>query len=922
MRRAMGEDARLLTVGEIADLTVLGVHAAPGGVQAGYVRRDRHADIVAALRPGAVVLVTGPAGAGTSRAAFEAVAAALPDHTLVIPRDRASVGDAVAVMAAHPRSVLWLDLDVFLGAEGLAEMLDRVLDRGDGPRTHRVVVATMTSTWPRPGPPVWGAAGVLRRFPRAALGLLDRARCVHLDRGFSPGELQRAREKAGDRVLGAALRHPAMGPSGARELAAVLAGAPDQLAAWHNAAAGANRCGAALVTAAVHCRRIGLHAAPRVLLQTLAEQHLHRTGAVRATAAATVAWEWALGWEWALATATLREVQHSGYRVSGYLFEQAATEEAPVPNATLRAALDHADAAETALIAATAHQQGQLVLAETGYRRAHHGFATRVGQEAPVSLEVAHDLAVLLADRGQIDQALAGLLRVLITQQRVLGPHHAATLATMHNLAAVQCASAPSDSALARSERTVCSHDTALGTAHPATLACRLNLGIALAQLQRLPDAAGEFWRVAQHSQAQLGPEHPVTLAARHQLALVLGAQRLWGAAHAERDAVLAEQRRVLGNDHPATLTSRHERASLLRMCGRLADAAAELNEVLLTRTRVLGTVHPATVTSRGLLAEIRLERADNEHADGEPTDGEHEDRDDLVAELRAVLALQSGLHGPDHPNTLQTRHTLGRLHWDRGDLDSAATDLAAVVAGRTRVLDADTPLALMARHDLAVLTAQRGDLELAIVELAALTEDCARVMGPEHPMTVTARDDHAMVQAAANTGFADTGSDGAEPFDVEDCQRRAVELYQRGDFDAADPLLRAVLSHRDRTLGAEHPLTLACAHNVAMVLHNRGLRAEAATLHRAVLTARGNILGQNDPATLASQHDLAIVLWELGDGAGAAAGFETALAGRARVLGTDHPATAISRNNLDVVLAQLIPDGDNPAPSSISATH
>ncbi len=112
-------DGRLPTVGEIHDPTAWGVHPASAGRHAAYVRRDRHHDIVAALQPGAFVVVTGPACAGTSRAAYEAVTATLPQHVLVMPQDRVSVGWAADVVAEHPRSVMWLDLDRLLGSRGL-----------------------------------------------------------------------------------------------------------------------------------------------------------------------------------------------------------------------------------------------------------------------------------------------------------------------------------------------------------------------------------------------------------------------------------------------------------------------------------------------------------------------------------------------------------------------------------------------------------------------------------------------------------------------------------------------------------------------------------------------------------------------------------------------------------------------------------
>ena len=895
---------RLPAFGDVVDLTVLGVHSGSAGNRARYIPRDCHDEIVAALRPGAFVLVTGAPCAGKSRCAFEAVAEALPEHAVVVPRDRAGVGDAVTALGAHPRSVLWLDLDLYLGAGGLrTQLLASALGQAGG---HRVVVATMTSTPPRPGPPMWGPGGVQRRFPRAALTVLDRARRIHLNRRFSPGELARARDLGGDPLIAAALDHPGVDHPGAdhagadrlgaSELAVVLAGARGWVGGWRAAAAGANPRGAALVEAALECWRAGLVTAPRDLLEAVGEKFLRRSGAVSVTDPAAVAWQWPLAWEWAIGTGALREV-HGRFRVPGYLLEHAGVE-VPVPNTTLRAALEHADEAEAALIAGTAHHQGRLVLAEAAYRSAHDRCVVRFGAQDLVTLEVAHDRAVSLADRGRIHEAVAGLRGVLDTQQRVLGRGHPVTLASVQNLAALECADDRSGSAVARTSEAVRSHEAGLGTRHRATLACRFNLGIALGLSSRFDEAAEAFRFVAHHSGVALGTDHPATLAARHHLAIVLGSQQLWATAEAERDSVLAAQRRLWGNDHPATLTSRHERVVLLRGRGRLDNAIAELRGVLAARTAVLGSAHPATVSSRQLLADLRAERGD---------------QDGLIEELETVRALRSGLYKPDHPATLQTRHTLAGVRWDLGDLDGAATELAAVLAARTRAFGPSALPTLAARHNLAVLTGERGNLEHAATELTAVARDCARVFGPQHPMTIAARHDEATTTAALAQRVPDTGNDepaksveSVESVETSAVHRRAVELYVAGDFNAAEPLLREVLAYHEQTLGAKHPSTLARAHEVAMVLHNRGLRAEAAALHRSVVTTRCTVLGVDDPATLASQHDLSIVLWELGDATGAVAGFQAALAGRARVLGPDHPDTVVSRNNLGVVLAQI----------------
>ena len=71
-------------------------------------------------------------------------------------------------------------------------------------------------------------------------------------------------------------------------------------------------------------------------------------------------------------------------------------------------------------------------------------------------------------------------------------------------------------------------------------------------------------------------------------------------------------------------------------------------------------------------------------------------------------------------------------------------------------------------------------------------------------------------------------------------------------------PHLESVLAARTRLLGAEHPDTLATAHNLAGTLHAQGDYAEARARYEAVLAARTRLLGAEHPDTLHAAHNLA----------------------------------------------------------------
>jgi hypothetical protein len=62
------------------------------------------------------------------------------------------------------------------------------------------------------------------------------------------------------------------------------------------------------------------------------------------------------------------------------------------------------------------------------------------------------------------------------------------------------------------------------------------------------------------------------------------------------------------------------------------------------------------------------------------------------AAAFRELLADYLRVHGPDHPGTLATRHSLARWRGAAGDAAGAAAAFRELLAGRLRVLGPDHP--------------------------------------------------------------------------------------------------------------------------------------------------------------------------------------------------------------------------------------
>ncbi len=144
------------------------------------------------------------------------------------------------------------------------------------------------------------------------------------------------------------------------------------------------------------------------------------------------------------------------------------------------------------------------------------------------------------------------------------------------------------------------------------------------------------------------------------------------------------------------------------------------------------------------------------------------------------------------------------------------------------------------------------------------------------------------------------TDAQGAQhPATLATAHNLAVTLFQQGDYAAARTRYEAVLAVRTRLLGPEHPATLATAHTLALTLAEQGDYAVARTRYEAVLAVRTRLLGPEHPATLATAHNLALTLFQQGDYAAARTRYEAVLAVQMRVLGSEHPATLSTARTL-----------------------
>ncbi|MFD9301450.1 tetratricopeptide repeat protein [Streptomyces sp. NPDC060048] len=575
-----------------------GVHPAEApGTPPAYIERDAEPRLRSALEGSRFVLVVGESTAGKTRLAYEVARALYPRHAFVRPLSRAALPEAVRIAVRRRRAVLWLDdLEDHLGAGGLTAAQLTSLARVVTIATIRVQEYRRYDAREESR-----LTGSDRDAWRAQRDLLQQADVVRLPRHWSQGERLRAAAHQGDPRIGAALR------AGERfGVAEVLAAGPELLASWENGwAPGANPRGAAVVAAAVDCRRAGLRRpVSREWLRELHAPYLAaRGGGDLQPEPFAAAMEWACAAAYATSGLLIGNYG-AGFTAFDYLLN--APGHGPVPDHLWRGLLARVEPADAYDMGLVAHQDGRLARAVEALGLAARGGVP--GAELP--------LAIAIGDSGKPSRAAADLAGIVRRRTDRLGAAHADTLAARHQLAFFVGESGNLRAAVARFEELLADAGAELEPDHPDILAARHQLAYFTGEAGDPRSAVRQLEALLADRLRVHGPGHPQVLATRRSL--------IWfrpsDPADTERELAQllaeAEAGEGIGPDDPHTLAIRGSRAALAARAGRTAEAAEAWAALTADRTRVLGADHPhvfysrlewaRALTSQGRTAEAR----------------------------------------------------------------------------------------------------------------------------------------------------------------------------------------------------------------------------------------------------------------------------------------------------------------------------
>jgi len=291
----------------------------------------------------------------------------------------------------------------------------------------------------------------------------------------------------------------------------------------------------------------------------------------------------------------------------------------------------------------------------------------------------------------------------------------------------------------------------------------------------------------------------------------------------------------------------------------------------------------------------------------------------DLAEEhFRRAVELNTDLHGPNHPDTLSSRHHLAWALKELGRFDEAEAILRPVIDQRRKLLGSDHRETLASELNLANVVYRLGRLDEAEAILRELIPAQERVLGEQGPDTLTARNSLAVVLAGQgrydeaeeiardNVQLSRAIHGDEHPRTLNALGILASTLEGAGSLEEAEAVFRDLVALDRATLGDDHPATLLSMQNLASVLARLGRFDEAVPLLRHAYESYAANHGADHPNVMITAHNLARALTDAGEAAEAVAIYHRMLPYARKRLGPDHHLVATFEGGLGTGLLRL----------------
>lgn len=306
-------------------------------------------------------------------------------------------------------------------------------------------------------------------------------------------------------------------------------------------------------------------------------------------------------------------------------------------------------------VAVRLHERGCSQAALDAYRLAISSLEGSLGQAHPSTIQAQNNLAVLLEECQQYDEAEQLHQNVLQKCEKTLGTDHQDTLSSRFNLAVLRAKQGKLEEAESLYRQVAERREKTLGPQDTNTLRAKSNYAYHLQKLGKVKEAEALFKAVVDQRHVALGRAHPETLRSRCHLALVLAKQddSQLREAEAQLREVASQRENKFGREHIDTLTTLSHLVVVLERTR--PEEAARLQEEVWTR----------------LDAALPIERRRTRAEQGSFISGLESSQ--VIAMLRQVAERREKSLGADHPDTLRARSELASQLALKGEADQEA---------------------------------------------------------------------------------------------------------------------------------------------------------------------------------------------------------------------------------------------------------
>lgn len=317
--------------------------------------------------------------------------------------------------------------------------------------------------------------------------------------------------------------------------------------------------------------------------------------------------------------------------------------------------LEEADVANT--LALVLVEKGDIDDAESAQRRAFKLRLDALGPDHPSLANSHHSLAVVLTAESRHAEAMREHLRAMEIWEKTVGPEHPNVSLAMVNVATSYFHQGKYDESEAAHRKALDLRVSALGPEHPEVLHARVNFALALCGQGQWEVCDVELTQAMKLQEAKLGPDHRALARTHINLAVAKQVQGQFddAAYHNKRGLEISEA--TLGPDHHDTAVVRINIANDLARRGKHAEAAEAYRKALGTLQKTLGERHASVAIACNNLGAMLEEQDFFEEAE---------------TQYRRALDIRLETLGSEHPKVASVRTSLARVLLELGSAEEA----------------------------------------------------------------------------------------------------------------------------------------------------------------------------------------------------------------------------------------------------------